>query len=64
MKNTALILLGLAALSLSGCQTVADHDAKTRADLEAGRAAAEQGRLIAAQALEAVKGVRPSNPQR
>ena len=59
MKNTAMILLGLAALYLSGCQTVADRNAKTKSDLEAGRRAAEQGRAAAIQAMEAVKGIKP-----
>lgn len=56
MKTSLLTLCALALfLALSGCQS-----AKTRADLEAGRLAAIEGRKAAAIALEAVKGIKPT----
>lgn len=55
------IALIAATAAFTGCQTLADHNAKTRADQEAGRAAAAQAKTIAAAALEAVKGIKPTN---
>ncbi len=61
MKTSLLTLCALAlALTLSGCQSLSEHDAKMRADLEAGRLAAIEGRKAALVAMEAVKGITPS----
>lgn len=61
MKRT-LILCAL-ALALTGCQSIADHNAKTRADMQGGQAAAAQGKIIAAQVREAIKGIVPAKKE-
>ena len=60
--KTKTLILSVMALAFAGCQSIADRNAKTKADQAAGKAAAEQGRAIALAALEQVKGVVPSKP--
>ena len=62
MKPPLIIAMALffGAL-LSGCQGIAEHNAKVRAYKGAGQAAAVQGRAIALQALQDVKGIKSTN---
>lgn len=56
-KYTIPLVLSISALALAGCAT-----AQQRRDYEAGQKAAAEGRIIAQQALEAVKGIKPRAP--
>lgn len=58
----ALFVL-VALVALTGCQAIADHNAHTRADMQAGQAAAAQGNIIAAQVREAIKGIVPAKQE-
>lgn len=53
----------VALIALTGCQAIADHNAQTRADMQAGQAAAAQGKIIAAQVREAIKGIAPAKQE-
>lgn len=58
MKTTILTIT--AALALSGCASISERNAKNAADLRAGRAAAEQAKVIAAQVREAIRDIKPA----
>lgn len=60
MKTIIAIIALAVAMGLSGCASIAARNAKTAADVRAGRAAAEEGRRAAQAALEAVKNIQPS----
>lgn len=50
-------------VAFTGCQSIADHNAHTRTDMQAGQAAAAQGKIIAAQVREAIKGIAPAKQE-